>query len=744
MKSVVKLLVMSLLACACALAQTPAPRIIATDLQSGPNTGGLNNQGSIVRLYGFGFGATQGASSVSVGGISAANYLSWSDTRISFQLGDAAATGNVLVNTGGGISNPKPFTVRAGRLLFVSTAGADTNAGTFTAPWKTATKAIASSQAGDIIYLMNGVSQTALDSASSSLAIAKSGTSTAPIALVAYPGATATVGSSAGQQYGIRTTAAASNWVLSGLTLRGALSALAVASSSNWRVIGNDISCPNGSGTGSCIAATALTNAIFYRNLVHDNGSTSNVSKLYQAIQFDTGSNGIDFGWNEVANTRSCRALQFYSDTTALFNLTVHDNLIHDARCDGINFATIDPVKGTVKAYNNVIYRSGTGPAPGGVESSYACIKVAGTNSAAVQLTANTLYDCGGRRNADSGAVYATASTVLVNNIISVLSGESYLAANSTGGMYSGSNNLFFGAGSIPTFSSASKLGDPKFVTAGSNFQLQAGSPAIDAGINTGFSRDKNQVSRPQGTGYDMGAYEFIGATTSPSPTPTPTPAPSPTPTPTPAPTPSPTPAPTPTPTPSPSPTPTPTGSITVSPTSVGFGTALIGSAANQTVTVSNPSTVSVSISKVAVSGTGFTAAGLTIPLTLNPGATASITVTFAPQTSGAATGSLQVTSSASTTPVSVALSGTGGTVQHSVTISWAASSSTVSSYNVYRGTGSGGPYTKLNATPQTALTYTDGTVSSGVTYFYVVTDVASDGTESGFSNQATAVVPTP
>ena len=144
------------------------------------------------------------------------------------------------------------------------------------------------------------------------------------------------------------------------------------------------------------------------------------------------------------------------------------------------------------------------------------------------------------------------------------------------------------------------------------------------------------------------------------------------------------------------------------------------------------------------MSGTGFTAAGLTIPLTLNPGATASITVTFAPQTSGAATGSLQVTSSASTTPVSVALSGTGGTVQHSVTISWAASSSTVSGYNVYRGTGSGGPYTKLNATPQTALTYTDGTVSSGVTYFYVVTDVASDGTESGFSNQATAVVPTP
>ncbi len=259
--------------------------------------------------------------------------------------------------------------MRAGRLLFVSTSGADTNSGSFSSPWHTVTKATASSQPGDIIYLMNGVSQTALNSSSASLAIANSGTSTAPIALVAYPGATATIGSSTGQQYGIRTTASANNWVLSGLTLRGAFTALAISNSANWRVMGNDISCPNGSGTGACLAATALTNAIFYRNRVHDVGSTTSTSlKLYQAVQFDLGSNAIDFGWNEIANTRSCRALQFYSDTTALFNLTVRNNLIHDARCDGINFATIDPAKGAVQAYNNVIYRVGTGPAPGGLK----------------------------------------------------------------------------------------------------------------------------------------------------------------------------------------------------------------------------------------------------------------------------------------------------------------------------------------------------------------------------------------
>jgi hypothetical protein len=734
MKSVVKLLVMSLLACACALAQTSVPRIIASDLQSGPRTGGPNNKGTIVTLYGFAFGATQGTSTISVGGVPAGSYLLWSDTKVSFQIGSSALTGNILLSTTAGVSNPKPFTVRTGRLLFVSTSGADTNSGGFSSPWHTVTKATASSQPGDIIYLMNGISQTALNSSSASLAIANSGTSTAPIALVAYPGATATIGSSTGQQYGIRTTATANNWVLSGLTLRGAFAALAISNSANWRVMGNDISCPNGSGTGACLAAIALTNGIFYRNRVHDVGSTTSTSlKLYQAVQFDLGSNAIDFGWNEIANTRSCRALQFYSDTTPLFNLTVRNNLIHDARCDGINFATIDPAKGAVQAYNNVIYRVGTGPAPGGIESSYAGIKVAGTNSAPVQLTNNTFYDCGGRDNADSGSISASASVVVVNNIINSLNGETYVAPNSTAGVFSGSNNLFFGAGATPTFSSASKNADPKFVTPGSNFGLQSVSPAIDAGISSGFNRDIIQTPRPLGTAYDMGAYEYTGASASPTPSPTPTPTPAPTPSP----------SPTPTPTPTPSPTPTPTGSITVTPTSLAFGTVVIGSTANQTVTISNPSTVSVSISKVAVSGTGFAASALTLPLTLASGQSVPVTVKFSPQTSGAVTGSLQITTSASTTPTTVVLSGTGGTIQHSVTLSWAASSSSASGYNVYRSTTSGGPYTKLNSTLLTALTYTDSTVSSGATYYYVVTDLTS-GVESGFSNQATAVVPTP
>lgn len=61
-------------------------------------------------------------------------------------------------------------------------------------------------------------------------------------------------------------------------------------------------------------------------------------------------------------------------------------------------------------------------------------------------------------------------------------------------------------------------------------------------------------------------------------------------------------------------------------------------------------------------------------------------------------------------------------------------------SYNVYRSTTNGGPYTAL-VTGLMALDYTDTSVVDGTTYFYVVSATNSVGT-SGYSNQAVAVVP--
>jgi fibronectin-binding autotransporter adhesin len=53
--------------------------------------------------------------------------------------------------------------------------------------------------------------------------------------------------------------------------------------------------------------------------------------------------------------------------------------------------------------------------------------------------------------------------------------------------------------------------GDPAFVNPSAwDYHLTAGSPAIDAGVDAGVRTDIDGDSRPQGTGYDIGADEYI------------------------------------------------------------------------------------------------------------------------------------------------------------------------------------------------------------------------------------------
>jgi hypothetical protein len=85
------------------------------------------------------------------------------------------------------------------------------------------------------------------------------------------------------------------------------------------------------------------------------------------------------------------------------------------------------------------------------------------------------------------------------------------------------------------------------------------------------------------------------------------------------------------------------------------------------------------------------------------------------------------------------------GTTQTSraVTLNWKASpSSGVAGYRVYRGSTTGGPYSRVTASTLPALTYEDTNVVSGGNYYYVVTAVTTNGMESNFSSEAKAIVP--
>jgi fibronectin type 3 domain-containing protein len=74
------------------------------------------------------------------------------------------------------------------------------------------------------------------------------------------------------------------------------------------------------------------------------------------------------------------------------------------------------------------------------------------------------------------------------------------------------------------------------------------------------------------------------------------------------------------------------------------------------------------------------------------------------------------------------------------VSLSWNASSG-ATSYNVNRGSTSGGPYTTVGS--PTGTSFTDTGLVNGTTYYYVVTAVNSAG-ESGNSNEASATPSAP
>jgi fibronectin type 3 domain-containing protein len=81
--------------------------------------------------------------------------------------------------------------------------------------------------------------------------------------------------------------------------------------------------------------------------------------------------------------------------------------------------------------------------------------------------------------------------------------------------------------------------------------------------------------------------------------------------------------------------------------------------------------------------------------------------------------------------------------VQHSVDLSWKPSPSQVIGYYVYRGLQQDA-LSKLTGASSPSTTYTDSTVTSGLTYFYAVTSVDSSNIESAQSNQITVTIPTP
>ncbi len=185
---------------------------------------------------------------------------------------------------------------------------------------------------------------------------------------------------------------------------------------------------------------------------------------------------------------------------------------------------------------------------------------------------------------------------------------------------------------------------------------------------------------------------------------------------------------------------------LVVNPAGLAFGDVPLGSSPTRTVSLNNAGNRDLAVIQGSFPSGDLSVMGLSFPLTLGPGQSASFAVQFAPTTPARVSAILSLVNTTAAGAVSVAVSGNGVTpAMHSVDLGWDASnSSDIFGYIVYRATISGGPYVPLTPVPISGNRFTDTDVQAGQTYCYVVTAVSLENLESLLSNETKFTVPSP
>src|SRR5262245_21380917 len=303
------------LAAILALAAAPgyaAPAVFYTDILTGPNTGGEDDHGAYLTLFGAGFGASQGSSRVTINNLPVAAYKRWSDTKITVQPGQGVSSGPIRVVVSGESSNANhAFTVVPGKLFFVSLKGSDDGGrvGDPSRPFRSPQGTFDRRDfgPGDHLVLRGGDWTDNNKIYDAFLSVHhKSGTARAPIVVMGYPTETVNVSRTAsnGVTRAIHAYATDGHYVIANLHInmnRGGGTCIGIApGTDNVRIVNNEAQgmFEDGGGSG-CITGSGKRYRIL-GNHVHDNGG----SKLYHAIYFDArdtgGPNDIEIAYNHV------------------------------------------------------------------------------------------------------------------------------------------------------------------------------------------------------------------------------------------------------------------------------------------------------------------------------------------------------------------------------------------------------------------------------------------------------------
>ena len=536
-----------------AAAPSSAPRVLYTDIASGPNTGGENGHGAYLSIFGKNFGNAGLGSvvKVTIGGVAVDNYRYLGPSKgradvqqITVQVG---ALGNptpgialpIQVTVGAtGSNTDQSFIVNAGRMLFVDNVhGIDSTAvpGDITHPYRhvqvadTSKAAYGAMQPGDII-VMRGTGTPWTDLGNDTYfvkyigknASAPTGAAgTGPFTLMAYPTEDVFIDIAGNTTHkgaisGIDTTGgfAGGRWItLADLRIESGGNSGVVAvqvAGDHWRIVNNELTAAT--ATNNALAGGIngnATNAYWVGNHIHN--IAGDVQENH-GIYID-GDGSYDIAYNHIDHVSGGNGMQIYvnggNGSAFANNVHFHHNLVHDISKHGINIA--DNAQNNIQVWNNIVYNT----AFGGLRLNTAILHGA-------KIYNNTFYNAVtsgstpfyGAITNDSGLPGDALD--LRNNLFLPAPGA-YYAGGSVGlssGIGTISNNLWFGGIGGISFDTHALTADPSFVNAAAaDFHLNPASPAIDQGVSAVSSVVGNDfdavVARPVGAGFDIGAHEY-------------------------------------------------------------------------------------------------------------------------------------------------------------------------------------------------------------------------------------------
>ena len=364
-----------------------SPVIFYSDLTAGPNTGGQNNYGVFVTVWGNNFGSTQGSSYITVGGGKVNNYPTWTNTMICFQLGPNAATGNIALVTSNGNATGPAFTVQAGNIYFVQPGATTNGSGTYASPFNHLYSFENIANPGDTVYVMAGTISDEIDGHTGwhgTIVPERGGTQGKPVSWIAYPNATAII-----QADGKTSTWSPSgsepvnyifrgytNWhTISKLTLQftgtGGESIIDSTGSDGWKVVGTN---QTANAYQYCMTCLAGNYSSVLGNEIHDSGAGQSFNNENHSIYWDGGGTNVEIGWNYLHGNRNAgyEISCFHQGATTAEPTRVgkiHDNRIMNPNgyiLKGILLGDVDSGENqanveaqNISLYNNVLYNLG-------------------------------------------------------------------------------------------------------------------------------------------------------------------------------------------------------------------------------------------------------------------------------------------------------------------------------------------------------------------------------------------------